>query len=301
LLRIQLAPAVADRLARFIANAEASTRSGHWERYARLNKVRIEGDCAVVSAGAGFDSEYAFNFRHPSVKQRAGAWLRRVAGRSDLQKYRKAYVRVWSASAPPVHSPHQILAFNYMRYLEPYRAGRYLEIGCGTGYLAAMVRRAWKASVTLIDLPEILPLGFLYMHRCFPDATFALPGEDALGAEMTFLTSGVALAADSFDLAVNTASFGEMPKTVIAGYFRLLRRVLKPGALFFTVNREEKWMDGVPIRFKEYPWLPEDDDLLFVRSPLHDFTQPQNPMLMRLTRLAKCEESPTSRSMTAHG
>lgn len=301
MLRIQLAPAIADRLARFIRRAQDGARSDHWERYARLNKVRVEDGYAVVSAGAGFDSEYELNFRSATAREKAGALLRRFLGRSDLRRYRVAYERVWSLPAPMSHSPHQILAANYMHYLAPHPAATYLEIGAGTGYLAAMVRRVWRARVTIIDLREILPLGFLYMHRCFPDATFALPGEDMLGAEMTFLTSGDGLAADSFDLAVNTASFGEMPKAVIADYFRLLRRVLKPGALFFTVNREEKWMDGVPIRFNEYPWLPEDADLLFARSPLHEITQPQNPTLMRLTRLAKCEDSPTSRSTTARG
>jgi hypothetical protein len=63
--------------------------------------------------------------------------------------------------------------------------------------------------------------------------------------------------------------------------------------LFFTVNREEKLMDGEPIRFADYPWLPDDTDLAVGPSNLHELTQPQNRMLMRLTRLAKCAKSDT--------
>lgn len=52
-------------------------------------------------------------------------------------------------------------------------------------------------------------------------------------------------------------------------------------------------MDGEPIRFADYPWLPDDTDLAVGPSNLHELTQPQNRMLMRLTRLAKCAKSDT--------
>ena len=71
---------------------------------------------------------------------------------------------------PPAaaESPHAIIAQHYMRILRDYPARTYLEIGAGTGYLAAMVREAWEARVFIIDLPEILPLGFLYLHTRVP-------------------------------------------------------------------------------------------------------------------------------------
>jgi SAM-dependent methyltransferase len=293
-LTIELAPEVADRLGRFLEGRGPAVRSDHWRHFGALNRVRVRGGCAIVSAGAGFDSEYELNFRRPSLKERAGRFVRSALRRSDLDKSRKAYEALWSVQPAAAESPHAIIAQHYMRTLQPYPARTFLEIGAGTGYLAAMVREAWAARIIIIDLPEILPLGFLYLHTRFPQATFALPGEPG-PADFTFLTSGEAIPADSVDLAVNTASFGEMTPETVAGYFDVLRRVIKEGGLFFTVNREEKVMDGRPIRFAEYPWSPRDVDLESGPSELHQLLQPQNRMLMRLTRLAKCARSDTSR------
>lgn len=285
-MKICLAPAVAERLKRFLQHGSSAIRSDHWVYYGKRNHVRIENDCAIVSAGGGFDSEYELNFRRPTLKERAGACLRRFRGRSDLYRYRDAYRALWSTQPERAHSPHQIIAQHYMRFLEKYPARSYLEIGAGTGYLAARVHQAWKASITIIDLPEILPFTFLYLHTRFPQVPFALPDEPGPG-KFTFLTRGDDIADNSIDLAVNTASFAEMRKEAISNYFRMLRRAVKPAGLLFTVNREEKWMDGAPIRFADYPWSSRDQDLLSGPSALHQMTQPQNPMLMRLCRLAR--------------
>jgi len=217
-----------------------------------------------------------------------------LIGRNDLRRHAAAFASAWGEAAGPALSPHQIIARNYMKLLDGQRAQTYLEIGPGTGYLAELVRRAWRAKLIVMDLPEILPLGFLYLHTRFPDASFGLPGESA-DADMVFLTDGERLPDDCADLAVNTASFGEMRPELIARYFALLRRVLRPGGVFLTVNREEKQMDGVPIRFREYPWLLEDEDLLYTQSALHAAVQPQSPMLVRLCRLAKSGTPVTSR------
>jgi len=293
--RIELPSDVAERMAAYLRSVPAATRTDHWRHYGALNHVRIEGSRAVVTAGAGFDSEYELNFRSLSAREAVGRLVRTVLGRNDLRRHAAAFASVWREPAGPATSPHQIIARNYMRLLDGQRADTYLEIGAGTGYLAELVRRAWRAKLIVIDLPEILPLGFLHLHSRFPDASFALPGEPAGRADMVFLTDGDKLPDDCADLAVNTASFGEMRPEVITAYFGLLRRVLRPGGLFFTVNREEKAMDGVPVRFREYPWLQEDQDLLYTPSALHAMVQPQNPMLVRLCRLAKRGTPVTSR------
>ncbi len=290
---IKLAQEVADRLGRFLEQKRSATRSDHWRYFGGLNRVRVEGCCAIVRAGAGFDSEYELNFRRPTLKERAGRILRSVLRRSDLDKSREAYETLWSEPPAAAESPHAVIAQHYMRILCSYSARTYLEIGPGTGYLAALAREAWASNVVIIDLPEILPLGFLYLHTRFPEATFALPGEQG-PADFTFATSGEAVSSDSVDIAVNTASFGEMTTETVAAYFTVLRRVIKPGGLFFTVNREEKVMDGRPVRFAEYPWSAGDIDLLSEPSKMHRLVQ-ENRMLMRLTRLAKCARSATSR------
>ena len=62
---------------------------------------------------------------------------------------------------------------------------------------------------------------------------------------------------NTFDLAINSMSFGEMKKRDIEDYFRLLRRCMKKDNIFYCVNRVEKIMEyegkSVPIRFFEYP------------------------------------------------
>jgi hypothetical protein len=286
MVKIRLKKDVARRLGCYLESPVAATRTDHWRRFGKLNAVRIDGSHAVVSAGAGFDSEYEFNFRAPTLRERAARLVRALTGRSDLERYRSAYAEVLSESCGPVHSPQQIAALYYMHLIAHYPARVYLEIGPGSAYLAGLVHQKYSSRLILVDLPEILPLGFLYLHTRFPDATFSLPNEPG-SAQFTFLTSGETIARDSVDLAVNTASFGEMNLESIARYFQLLRRVLTPGGLFFTVNREEKIMDGVPIRFNDYPWQANDKDLVRGVSALHELTQPQNRTLMRLCRLAK--------------
>jgi hypothetical protein len=157
-----------------------------------------------------------------------------------------------------------------------------------------------------IDLPEILPFSFLALHRAFPQSPFWLPNEirgtplELPDQGLVFLTTEQAprLPDACMDLGVNTASFGEMLPEQVADYFALLRRINRPGGLFFTCNRVEKWMDregapvsnnvpgqGIPIRFDRYPWLPQDQDLFFGPSDFHTMVQPKNPTLQRLCRL----------------
>jgi SAM-dependent methyltransferase len=288
MIRIRLAREVANRLAAFLAVDRSAARTDHWRHYGSLNSIRIEGDCALVDGGAGFDSEYELNFRRRSIREATMHLVRAALGRSDVHRIRAAYQQLWSETAPATRSPHEVVAQHYMKLLGQAHVGAYLEIGAGTGYLAALAHQAWNASVTIIDLQEILPFGFLYLHTRFPRATFALPNERG-PATFTFLTDGGALRDDSIDLAVNTASFGEMNTKTIEQYFLLIRRVLRPGGRLFTVNREEKVMDGLPIRFADYPWLPGDADYFFELSRLHAAIQPQNRMLARLCRMAKLD------------
>src|SRR5438067_106427 len=115
MLSIRLAPAVAERLARFLERQHAAERSDHWKRYGAMNRVRVEGDRALVSAGAGFDSEYELNFRTPTLRETVGRIVRAAAGRDDLVRYRTAYHRLWCAAPRRCASPHAIVAEHYMR------------------------------------------------------------------------------------------------------------------------------------------------------------------------------------------
>lgn len=276
MVTLKLAPGAAMRLAAFCAStAGDGAATEHWRHFGGMNRLRFAPDGHVtIEAGAGFDGEFELNFRARGLRERLRAAL--------------------DVLGPPLQA-HKILAAHYLDFLEGHgalsRLGRYLEIGPGAGYLAALAHARTGCRLALVDLPGMLPFSFLYLHRRFPQASFRLPGEAATDAQFTFLTPERLdeVPAASVDLSVNTASFGEMLPAQVAGYFAFLRRTAAPGSLFYTVNREEKLMrsvirpgEAVPVRFDEYPWRPRDRDLLHRRSAFHDLVQPGSTMRVRL-------------------
>jgi hypothetical protein len=281
---LELSPSVASRLNAYLCSETGADRSDHWEYYGARNSIRIIDNRTLVRAGFGFDSEYELNFRPRTVRERLGRWWRMFRGVEDARRVKKAYARLWSAQPVQSHATQAVYAEHYHRMLSKYPVSHYLEIGAGAGYLAARVYAASKAKITIVDLPEILPFSFLYLHHRFPDVDFALPGERS--ATFTFLTKGSSVESQSVDLAVNTVSFQEMTPEEISRYFHLLRRVLRRSGVFFTANREEKIMNGSRIRFRDYPWRDSDEILYDAPSEIHSLMQPQSPVRIRICKLA---------------
>ena len=323
MLTLSLDPVVARRLATFLRwSGGPVARSNHWKHFGERNRIAVDeaGSVARLAAGEGFDGTFELNFRARSARERLGLLWRSLRGRDEERLHRESFLALWKDGEARLEAaarvlgapmtPQKVLACHYFALLSPQlersAPKRYLEIGAGAGYFAALVHEKFRSSIAIVDLPEILPLGFLFMHARFPPVPYGLPNEeerlrDADRAGFVFLTPDQAdiLATASFDVAVNTASFGEMLPEQIAGYFRLLRRVLRPEGLFFTVNREEKWMNdpsvpveqnrpghGIAVRFDDYPWSARDRDLLLEPSAIHARVQPQNPMRVRLCHLA---------------
>jgi hypothetical protein len=325
MVRLRLDQEVIERLAAFLqSGASAAPRSNHWRHFSRLNHITADvlASTATFSAGAGFDSDYEFNFRQYNLRETVGKYWRRAKGTDPEVRFSDAFASLWPSGSPVSRSDaervlgspmtaHKILATHYASVLLPSIPDRarmtYVEIGPGSGYLAALVHRFRPGLLIAIDLPEILPFSFLALHRAFPESPFWLPNEmhgttlDLPDQGLVFLTTEQAcqLPDACMDLGVNTASFGEMLPEYVADYFALLRRITKPAGLFFTCNRVEKWMDrestslsnnvpglGIPIRFDRYPWLPQDQDLFYGPSAFHAIVQPANPTLNRLCRLA---------------
>lgn len=326
MIRFNLAPPVCRRLAEFLkCNSVPAARSGHWQHFSGLNRIRVDlsRNEALLEAGAGFDSSYELNFRPRSLAERlAHCWLN-LRGLNPDTRFSRAFFELWPGK-PPVDAriaadllgkpltAHKFLAAHYANLLLPAlpatASTSYVEIGPGSGYLAALIHRHRPGRLILIDLPEILPYSFLMLHRIFPDSPFLLPNE-LEGNPVQLPDSGfVFLTADQsgrlpdhcMDIGVNTASFGEMLPGLVAGYFTLLRRIARPDSLFFTCNRVEKWMDdardgrataaaqtsGYWLRFDGYPWSRRDRDVFYGPSAFHDLVQPQNPMMQRLCQLA---------------
>lgn len=279
----------------------------HWRHFGSMNQVKCDSsrNCLVVEAGAGFDSRFELNFRRLNLFGQMASFIRRVGGRDPIPWFRRAYHECGGNDAdltaaevvlgPPM-TEHKILAAHYLQRLR-YHIGEvrsYLEIGAGSGYLAALVRAHNGCRLTIVDLPEMLPFSLIFLLFRFPEASFRLPGEHESDSDMVFLTPDLlhGIPGGSIDLAVNTASFGEMLPEQVNSYFGFLRRVAAEG-LFLNVNREQKAMiridgtgDQIAVRFDDYPWSPNDIDLIHGPSEFHARVQPQNPMRFRLCKLA---------------
>lgn len=325
MVKLQLPGPTVKRLADFLRSGSGNTpRSGHWQHFSDLNRISVESATGTVefSAGAGFDSEYELNFRVRTIAETiARRWLDFRSLNPD-SRFSKAFFKLWldnpvidartaAGLLRPPMTAHKFLAAHYANLLLPSLPvnGKttYVEIGPGSGYLAALIHHYRPGRLILIDLPEILPYSFLLLHRLFPDRPFLLPNElegDPVRLPdegFIFMTSDQAdqLPDQCVDIGVNTASFGEMLPDLVTHYFTLLRRIIKTDGLFFTCNRVEKWMSkedrasesvarqfGHPMRFDNYPWLPSDRDVFYGKSEFHEIVQPQNPALHRLCRLA---------------
>ncbi|BBU64302.1 hypothetical protein MSC49_42370 (plasmid) [Methylosinus sp. C49] len=142
---------------------------------------------------------------------------------------------------------------------------RILEIGAGYGGLASLLIRAGVAkSYTIIDLPANLQFGAFYLTQNFPEIPFRvvsssgeLPPDDFAG--LTFVTAGNirGLDAQTFDLAINTDSMGEMPAQAAKAYVSWVASHLRPGGCFFTKNGHRRSSTGVQ-RASEYGYEQMD-------------------------------------------
>lgn len=302
------------------------SRSTHWSYFGQRNLIEVNKDEGVVHvhAGAGFDSEYELNFRPRSLAERVVAVCRVILGKDDNLRFRSAFGKIWAGKADPALSlsdiktllgapvtAHKALAGHYVNTVFPYVQRQtpfhYLEIGAGSGYFSVLMRKLYGAKCFIVDLPEILPFAFLLAQKVFPEEGHLLPHETGSTMLENDNNAFIYLAPSqldrvpdaSIDLAVNTASFGEMLPDEIARYFLFMRRVLKRDGLFYTANREEKYVDefktlsekraakgNLGVRFEDYPWSAKDKDVFFKLSVFHELVQPQNAMFSRLTHLA---------------
>jgi hypothetical protein len=271
-MRLRIQSDTAARLRQYLDAPPEAVRSEHWKRLGAMNQVAVEGSEVLLRGGAGFDAEYEFHFRGASLRNRVSALLRRDPVLDNLH-----------ALLPP-GTISDGLAQHYLSTIGVDTVSDYLEIGAGGGSLAALMRSTFGCNVTIVDLPEVLPMSFLRLHLDFPDVPFALPHEDH-AATFRFLAPDQVdcIPDESIDLAVNTSSFQEMLPGEIAKYFALARRALTRDGLFFCSNREEKILDGRPVRFDEYPWGAHE--VLFDRHCELHAKAGVAPVRMRLCKL----------------
>lgn len=173
----------------------------------------------------------------------------------------------------------------------------YLEIGSGAGHLALLfIKHLEVNKINLIDLPEIIPLTFIYISYMFPDISISLPNEENLreASLISFETPNTIDNIDNFNLMVNTQSFAEMNLSNIKNYFNFLRSKCEDQNIFYCYNRVEKYMRNQnntenelhPIRFTEYDWSEKDEVFLYKLDDFHHIYSKQ-PFFKKLVKLSK--------------
>jgi putative sugar O-methyltransferase len=188
-------------------------------------------------------------------------------------------------------SPDFLRFLSYVHLLHAHGAlsahrRRTIEIGPGYGGLARTLK-LFQPGLTcvLVDIPESLACAFLFLRTDNPAAKIrVIESADALmgdidqydyvlvPAQLIKILDGY-----SFDLFINTWSFGEMPNAYLEGYFRLLQEALSVQYVFLLnrmitychVNESQRLTEGNWITKLDHHWeiLDFDFDPAFHRCP----------------------------------
>lgn len=183
-------------------------------------------------------------------------------------------------------------------FIKNFQNGNYLEIGPGSGDLATIIKKNLNINqIFLIDLSENILFSFLNIIRNFPNCTYLLSNEiknkeQIKRGQFIFLNTNQLhlLPRNYVDIAVNTASFGEMSKDKILEYFKLLRETCKNENIFLNINRVEKKVvyksKTEHLRFHEYPWHERDVDHKYEICNINSGKNPNNAFI-KITNLFK--------------
>ena len=169
--------------------------------------------------------------------------------------------------------PHDLLLVYYARQIgkawaKSFGPVRILEIGGGYGGLTAKLQNLWpKATVSIVDLPQMGATQIRYLAEACPNSVMVTASELALDPSfpfepeprLEFITPNMVqfLPDRSIDIIINTRSFQEMNVDQIKLYFDHIHRLSIPGhTLFYNVNRYHKHHKNDRVLLKRYPYDP---------------------------------------------
>jgi predicted O-methyltransferase YrrM len=169
-----------------------------------------------------------------------------------------------------------------------------LEVGAGAGNLGVLLARMGRVrSYTIIDLPDMLVHSAFTVWRQVPDVELRFESAPSADA-WTFVSDGLAastLTGEAFDLCLNFNSFMEMDRQARDGYFDIIYRTARPGALFVNVNRRQPALpladgatwDNNPLL---YPYRPDDRILAWEEDRFQTITRTkwEVPITLTVTR-----------------
>lgn len=161
-----------------------------------------------------------------------------------------------------------------------------LEIGGGYGGLANKLTRIFNSSkYIIIDLPEVLLIQNYFLSKSNPnlkienllDHNDALIQIDKIDADVILIpfTKYKKINNFSFDLAINTRSFGEMPKEIMNGYIKWIEGNISINGLLYNTNRYVFTKSVDKNKIRDYPyddfWEPIISQPQWLQTHLHEF------------------------------
>ncbi len=157
-------------------------------------------------------------------------------------------VEMFGNQVSPLFVRHACEVYQIKRFFEQYGPPtspiRVCEIGGGFGGTAHLVLKNFDvAEFTLIDLPENLYLASLFLPLTLQGRTHAVfdPAKGAFESQRQELNFVLADFTDhvtsKFDLILNAASLGEMPRPTVSAYMDWIERALTPEGIFYSFNR----------------------------------------------------------------
>jgi hypothetical protein len=209
-----------------------------------------------------------------SYEQGSRALRRAIRGTTpmiDVERVAEIPQLAWHMGTRPDKAFYYAFIVNTLApHLVRHDAKRVLEIGPGHMDTAVTLHQLLGCRFVFVDLPETFNWGYAMVAHHAPKATIVLPNEvEALGrraweSDFVFLCPEQAhlIADQSLDAAMNCSSFQEMTYPIIEGYMRLVRRVLRPGGLFYCLNEVAfPFADGSRIEFDRFAWTDGFDEV----------------------------------------
>ena len=161
-----------------------------------------------------------------------------------------------------------------------------LEIGAGYGNLAYKLKTIFqKTRYIIIDLPEVLLIQHYYLETNNPQLkVINLLGESNPKIDVENYDFDILLIPFNkfdfikninFQLAINTRSFGEMPKEVMRNYIRWIEKNININGLLYNTNRYVFTKSKDKNKIRDYPydnfWEMIISQPQWLQTHLHEF------------------------------
>ncbi len=166
------------------------------------------------------------------------------------------------------------------------QSATFLEIGGGYGALASKLTSIYKnIKYIIIDLPEVLLIQNYYLKECNPSLNIInlLERENLTNKNYKEEKFDVLLIPFNiykkiklnFDVAINTRSFGEMPRNILHDYIRWIEDNINSKGLLYNTNRYVFTKSIDKNKLRDYPydnfWRTIISQPQWLQTHLHEF------------------------------